>query len=130
MPNGPIKIIDNWLDTELINHLSERFLYHYPHHFVEKSLNTKPIMYSYDFTPGDVMGMLGTKISGMGPLMTTIANRMGDTPNINAFLNYVLIFGHYGFSPMGIEGAAPGTVLSSSSYCLAPPPSSIRSPLR
>ena len=52
---GRVKIIDNWLDTELINHLSERFLYHYPHHFVEKSLNTKPIMYSYDFTPGDTL---------------------------------------------------------------------------
>jgi len=48
----------------------------------------------------------------------------GDTKNslyiklvstaINAFLNYVLIFGHYGFEAMGIEGAAYATVIS---YC-------------
>ncbi|OHE11820.1 MAG: MATE family efflux transporter, partial [Sulfurimonas sp. RIFOXYC2_FULL_36_7] len=32
----------------------------------------------------------------------------------NAFLNYVFIFGHYGFDAMGIEGAAYATVIS---YC-------------
>ena len=31
---------------------------------------------------------------------------------LNAFLNYVLIFGHFGFEAMGIEGAAYGTVIS------------------
>ena len=31
---------------------------------------------------------------------------------LNAFLNYVLIFGHYGFDAMGIEGAAYATVIS------------------
>lgn len=31
---------------------------------------------------------------------------------INAFLNYVLIFGHFGFDAYGIEGAAYATVLS------------------
>ncbi len=33
---------------------------------------------------------------------------------INAFLNYVLIFGHFGFDAYGIEGAAYATVIS---YC-------------
>jgi putative MATE family efflux protein len=33
---------------------------------------------------------------------------------INAFLNYVLIFGHYGFEAYGIEGAAYATVIA---YC-------------
>ncbi|QOY53426.1 MATE family efflux transporter [Candidatus Sulfurimonas baltica] len=31
---------------------------------------------------------------------------------INAFLNYVLIFGHYGFEAMGIEGAAYATIIA------------------
>ena len=33
---------------------------------------------------------------------------------VNAFLNYVLIFGHFGFPAMGIEGAAYATVIA---YC-------------
>jgi len=31
---------------------------------------------------------------------------------LNAFLNYVLIFGHYGFEAMGIEGAAYATIIA------------------
>jgi putative MATE family efflux protein len=31
---------------------------------------------------------------------------------INAILNYVLIFGKFGFSPMGVEGAAIGTLIA------------------
>ena len=31
---------------------------------------------------------------------------------LNAFLNYILIFGHYGFEAMGIEGAAIATVIA------------------
>jgi putative MATE family efflux protein len=31
---------------------------------------------------------------------------------INAFLNYVLIFGHFGFEAMGVEGAAIATVIA------------------
>jgi len=31
---------------------------------------------------------------------------------LNAFLNYVLIFGHFGFEAMGIEGAAIATVIA------------------
>ena len=61
--DGKIKIIDNWLDSDLIDHLSEKFLYHYPHRFIEKSLDTKPIMYSYDFNPGDTLiDFLSTKV--------------------------------------------------------------------
>lgn len=62
-PDATIKIIDNWLDSDLIDHLSEKFLYHYPHRFVEKSTDTKPIMYSYDFNPGDtLMDFLSRKV--------------------------------------------------------------------
>jgi len=31
---------------------------------------------------------------------------------INAFLNWVLIFGHFGFVPMGVQGAAAGTLIA------------------
>ncbi|MDN4502916.1 MATE family efflux transporter [Alteromonadaceae bacterium BrNp21-10] len=31
---------------------------------------------------------------------------------VNVLLNYVLIFGHWGFSPMGVEGAAWATLIS------------------
>lgn len=31
---------------------------------------------------------------------------------LNAGLNYILIFGHFGFDPMGIEGAALATIIS------------------
>jgi|TARA_B100001013_G_scaffold302197_1_gene203978 hypothetical protein len=48
-----LRIIDNWLDKDLIKHLSDQFLYTYPHFFVEKSRDTKPLMYSHDFTPGN-----------------------------------------------------------------------------
>jgi hypothetical protein len=42
----------------------------------------------YDFTMGDMMGFAGTGISGLGPPITTLINRAGDTPNINPYLNY------------------------------------------
>ena len=38
---------------------------------------------------------------------------------INAFLNYVLIFGHFGFEAMGIEGAAYATVIAYSFNVIA-----------
>ena len=34
---GKVEIIDNWVDEDLINHLSNQFLYRYPHFFVELS---------------------------------------------------------------------------------------------
>jgi hypothetical protein len=36
-----------------------------------------------DLTKGDKLGMFGTKVGGFGPLGTTIANRLGDTANVN-----------------------------------------------
>jgi len=38
---------------------------------------------------------------------------------LNAFLNYVLIFGHYGVEPLGIEGAAYATLIAYSFNVLA-----------
>lgn len=51
--DGKLKILDNWIDKDFIDHLSEQFLFSYPHFFVESSLNTKPTMYSHDFAPGN-----------------------------------------------------------------------------
>ena len=46
---GKVDIIDNWVDEDLINHLSNQFLYRYPHFFVERSTpEGKPYMYSHD----------------------------------------------------------------------------------
>lgn len=39
-------------------------------------------------TLGDAIGMGGNLISTFGPLVNTIRNREGDTPNINAYKNY------------------------------------------
>lgn len=39
-------------------------------------------------TLGDAIGMGGNLISTFGPMMNTIRNREGDTPNVNAFKNY------------------------------------------
>lgn len=67
---------------------------------------------------------LGIIVIFIDTLLYNALSAAGDTKNslyiklistaINAFLNYVLIFGHYGFDAMGIEGAAIATVIS---YC-------------
>ncbi|WP_455757843.1 MATE family efflux transporter [Sulfurimonas sp.] len=74
-------------------------------------------------------GSLYFKILSLGIVVIFIDNLLynalsaaGDTKNslyiklfsagINAFLNYVFIFGHYGFEAMGIEGAAYATVIA------------------
>jgi len=67
---------------------------------------------------------LGIVVIFIDTLLYNALSAAGDTKNslyiklvstaINAFLNYVLIFGHYGFEAMGIEGAAYATVIS---YC-------------
>jgi len=41
-------------------------------------------------TLGDAIGMGGNLISTFGPIINTIKNREGDTPNINAYENYGL----------------------------------------
>ncbi|HUH43394.1 MAG TPA: MATE family efflux transporter [Sulfurimonas sp.] len=82
---------------------------------------------------GDVVeqGALYFKILSLGfivifidTLLYNALSAAGDTKNslyiklvsaaINGFLNYVFIFGHYGFDAMGIEGAAYATVIA---YC-------------
>ncbi len=67
---------------------------------------------------------LGMVFIFIDTLLYNALSAAGDTKNslyiklvssaINAFLNYVFIFGHYGFDAMGIEGAAYATVTS---YC-------------
>ena len=67
---------------------------------------------------------LGIVLIFLDTLLYNALSAAGDTKSslyiklvssaINAFLNYVLIFGHYGFDPMGIEGAAYATLIS---YC-------------
>lgn len=67
---------------------------------------------------------LGMVFIFIDTLLYNALSAAGDTKNslyiklvssvINAFLNYVFIFGHYGFDAMGIEGAAYATVIS---YC-------------
>ncbi len=67
---------------------------------------------------------LGLVVIFIDTLLYNALSAAGDTKNslyiklistaINALLNYVLIFGHFGFDAMGIEGAAYATILS---YC-------------
>jgi len=67
---------------------------------------------------------LGIVVIFIDTLLYNALSAAGDTKNslyiklissaINAFLNYVFIFGHFGFDAMGIEGAAYATVIS---YC-------------
>lgn len=67
---------------------------------------------------------LGIVVIFIDTLLYNALSAAGDTKNslyiklistaINAFLNYVFIFGHYGFDAMGIEGAAYATIIS---YC-------------
>jgi putative MATE family efflux protein len=65
---------------------------------------------------------LGIVFIFIDTLLYNALSAAGDTKNslyiklvssaINAFLNYVFIFGHYGFDAMGVEGAAYATVIS------------------
>ncbi len=69
---------------------------------------------------------LGIVVIFIDTLLYNALSAAGDTKNslyiklisaaINALLNYVFIFGHYGFDAMGIEGAAYATVIS---YCFS-----------
>ncbi len=65
---------------------------------------------------------LGIVVIFIDTLLYNALSAAGDTKSslyikllsaaLNAFLNYVLIFGHYGFEAMGIEGAAYATVIA------------------
>jgi len=67
---------------------------------------------------------LGIVVIFIDTLLYNALSAAGDTKNslyiklvsaaINAALNYVFIFGHYGFDAMGIEGAAYATLIA---YC-------------
>jgi len=76
-----------------------------------------------------LQGSIYFKIISLGVIVIFIDNLLynslsaaGDTTSslyiklvsaaINAFLNYVLIFGHFGFEAMGIEGAAIATIIA------------------
>lgn len=48
----------------------------------------KPDTGNYDFTTGDYIGMAGTALGSVLPLMNTINNRKATTPNINRFRGY------------------------------------------
>ena len=64
----------------------------------------------------------GIVVIFMDSLLYNALSAAGDTKSslyiklfsaaLNAFLNYVFIFGHYGFEAMGIEGAAYATVIA------------------
>jgi putative MATE family efflux protein len=65
---------------------------------------------------------LGIVVIFLDTLLYNALSAAGDTKSslyiklvssgINAFLNYVFIFGHFGFEAMGIEGAAIATVIA------------------
>jgi putative MATE family efflux protein len=65
---------------------------------------------------------LGMAVIFLDALLFNALSASGDTKSslyiklvsalINAFLNYVFIFGHFGFEAMGIEGAAIATVIA------------------
>lgn len=37
---------------------------------------------------GNALGMVGTAVNSIAPLLTTLANRRGDTPNVNSYKNF------------------------------------------
>jgi len=55
---------------------------------------------------------LGCFFSGIGKTRTVMVSALTSTV-VNIVSNYVLIFGKWGFSPLGIRGAAYGTLLGS-----------------
>ncbi len=72
---------------------------------------------------------LGIAVIFIDTLLYNALSAAGDTQSslyiklfsaaLNAFLNYVFIFGHYGFDAMGIEGAAYATIIAYSFNVLA-----------
>lgn len=47
-----------------------------------------PVNTDMAMTTGDITGLISSAIGGVAPLATTIANRAGDKPNINAYKNF------------------------------------------
>ncbi|SVB26194.1 uncharacterized protein METZ01_LOCUS179048 [marine metagenome] len=62
MDNSNLKIIENWLEPDLINFLYEKFLYDTPHYYNERS-GTDTLFYSHDFNNRDLLlGHLENKL--------------------------------------------------------------------
>ncbi len=65
---------------------------------------------------------LGISLIFLDNLLYNALSAAGDTKSslfiklassgVNAFFNYLLIFGHFGFDPMGVKGAAIATIIS------------------
>ena len=65
---------------------------------------------------------LGISLIFLDNLLYNALSAAGDTKSslfiklassgVNAFFNYMLIFGHFGFDPMGVKGAAIATIIS------------------
>jgi len=62
--------------------------------------------------------LLYNALSAAGDTSTSLYIKLVSAA-LNAFLNYVLIFGHFGFDAMGIEGAAYATIIAYSFNVLA-----------
>ena len=55
--------------------------------------------------------LLYNALSAAGDTKTSLFIKLASS-GINAFFNYVLIFGHFGSAPLGVEGAAVATIIS------------------
>lgn len=80
--NGPI-LSNGTIEAPQINPIN----YTAPATTVERTVGTGSVD-NMGITLGDAIGMGGNLISTFGPMINTIRNREGDTPNINAFKNY------------------------------------------
>ena len=54
MDRSNLKIIENWLEPDLIDFLHEKFLYHTPHYYHERS-SKAALFYSHDFMNRDLL---------------------------------------------------------------------------
>lgn len=55
--------------------------------------------------------LLYNALSAAGDTKSSLFIKLASSA-INAFFNYMLIFGHFGFEPMGVKGAAIATIVS------------------
>jgi len=79
----------------------------------ESEVTAYALMYAdimFDYMPFFFMIFMGISVmQGLGDTLTPLII-MACMNVVNIFLNYCLIFGHFGFPEMGIEGAAVGSV--------------------
>ena len=55
--------------------------------------------------------LLYNALSAAGDTKSSLFIKLASS-GVNAFFNYMLIFGHFGFDPMGVKGAAIATIIS------------------